>query len=159
MTTRCTLPKLIALLGALPLLSALLAPITSDTLATELVRDEGLQAIEAVHKNNVRRLHDLHHEMRGSLKQLSQDRSEQVAGQQLAAQVRAFKQVLETVAATEKDHPQWPLSWSQRHARVVILIQNMEGLLIMGPKGQDGSLAVDHLGKKLKEIKEILDIW
>jgi hypothetical protein len=158
MTTQRTRLKLIALLGCPALLFSLIAPITSYTLAGQLVRDEGLQAIEVIHKQNIGQLHGLHHEMRATLKQLTRDRNDQEAGRQLAIQLRVVNQSLDTIAATEKDHPQWAVSWSQRHARLVVLTQEMETLLT-GPGSGGGNRPLHELGKKLQEMKEILDIW
>ena len=151
---------LIVLLGCLGLLSSRVDLLRAGpALADQLVSAERLQAMEAVHKQNMGRLHGLHHEMRATVKRLSKDRSDAEAAAQLAIQLRAVSQALETVAATEKDHPQWALSWSQRQARLVVLTQDMEVLLLMGPRGRDSGRSLDQLGKKLQEMKEILDIW
>lgn len=160
MTKRRRLPtSLIALLGCLALLSGLLGLLrSSETLAEQLVGEQGLQAIEVVHKRNIGQLHDLHHEMRATLKQLTRGENDRDAARQLALQLQAVRQVLDTVAATEKDHPQWASSWSHRHARLASLIQEMATLLT-GQSGRDGHRPLDRLGKKLQEMKEILDIW
>ena len=159
MTNTRTLFILLALLGCLTMLTGLFDLLrTSDAFAEQLVSDERLQAIELVHKQNIGQLHGLHHEMRGSLKQLTRGRSDQEGARQLAAQLRVVNQSLDTIAATEKDHPQWAVSWSQRHARLVVLTQEMETLLTR-PGSRDGNRLLDELGKKLQEMKEILDIW
>lgn len=157
MTTPCTRLKVIALLGWLALLAGLLAPITKETLAGQPVSNEGLPAIEVIHKQNIGQLHGLHHEMRATLKQLSKGRSDHDAARQLASQLRAVNQVLATIAATEKDHPQWANSWSQRHARLVLLTQDME--LLLARQSGDDKRPTDQLGKVLQQMKEILDIW
>lgn len=159
MTTRCARPTLLALLGCLALLSGLLAPMTSYTLVKELVRDEGLQAIEVIHKQNIGQLHGLHHELRATLKQLRKGRSDHETAQQLASQLSAMNQVLEIVAATEQDHPQWASSWSHRHARLVLLTQETKTLLLTANGSRAGTLPLDKVEAKLQEMKEILDIW
>jgi hypothetical protein len=159
MTKTRILILLLALLGSLAMLTGRFDLLrTSHAFAEQLVSDERLQAIELVHKQNIGQLHGLHHEMRGSLKQLTRGRNDQEAGRQLAIQLRAVSQALDVVAATEKDHPQWAVSWSQRHARLVVLTQEMETLLT-GPGSRDGNRPLDELGKRLQEMKEILDIW
>ncbi len=159
MTRGRSFPLLIALLGCLALLAALFDLLrTSHAFAEQLVSDERLQAIEVVHKQNIGQLHGLHHDMRATLKQLTRGRNDQEAARQLAAQLSTVSQALDTVAATEKDHPQWDSSWSHRHARLVVLTQEMETLLI-GPGSRDSNHPLDQLGKKLQEMKEILDIW
>ena len=159
MTNTRTLFILLALLGCLAMLNGLWDLLrTGHAFAEQLVSDERLQAIELVHKQNIGQLHSLHHEMRASLKQLTRGRSDQEAARQLAAQLREVNQSLDTIAATEKDHPQWAVSWSQRHARLAVLTQEMEALLTR-PGSRDGNRPLDDLGKKLQEMKEILDIW
>ncbi len=159
MTNTRTLLILLALPGCLAMLTGLFdLSRTSHAFAEQLVSDERLQAIELVHKQNIGQLHGLHHEMRRSLKQLTRGRSDQEAARQLAIQLRAVTKALNTIAATEKDHPQWAVSWSQRHARLALLTQEMETLLT-GPGSRDGNRPLDELGKKLQEMKEILDIW
>lgn len=159
MTKTRTLFILLALLGCLAMLTGFFDLLrTSYAFAEQLVSDERLQAIEAVHKQNIGQLHSLHHEMRASQKQLTRGRSDQEATRQLAIQLRAVTKALDTIAATEKDHPQWAVSWSQRHARLVTLTREMEALL-MGASSRDGNRSVDELGKKLQEMKKILDIW
>lgn len=160
MTKTRTLFILLALPGCLAMLTGLFdLPRTSHAFAEQLLSDERLQAIEAVHKQNIGQLHGLHHEMRATLKLLTKGRSDQQAAQQLAAHLRAVSQALDTVAATEKDHPQWLASWSERHARLLVLTQDMEGLLLTLPNGREANRPLDQLGKKLQEMKEILDIW
>ncbi|MDA2911532.1 hypothetical protein MYX04_11460 [Nitrospiraceae bacterium AH_259_D15_M11_P09] len=160
MTKRRALPILIALLGSLALLTGLLdLRRTSHAVADERVTDERLQAMEFVHKRNISRLHGLHHEMRGTLKQLTRNETDQEAAQQLVTQLRAVSQTLDVVVATEKDHPQWAVSWSQRHARLVVLTQEMEALLLTGESSPVGKRPLDQLGKKLEGMREILDIW
>lgn len=97
--------------------------------------------------------------LQATLKRLTQDQSDLEATRQLAAQLRAVSQGLDTVAATEQDHPQWASSWSQRHAQLALLTQEMEALLLTVPTSRDGNRSLDQLGKKLQEMKEILDIW
>lgn len=151
---------LIALLGYVPL-----QPGCPDFLrashvsAEQLISDERLQAIEVVHKQNIGQLHGLHHDLRASFKQLTRHPSDQAAARQLEEQLRAVAQTLDTVAMTEREHPQWASNWSQRHARLVALTQEMQGLLLHGPGGQDGNRLFAQLGKKLEEMKAILDIW
>lgn len=160
MRTARSLSLLIGMIGCLALLTGLPDPLkSSPTYAGQLVSDEKLQAIEVVHKQNIGQLHGLHHEMRGTLKQLTRGGSNQEAAQQLAAQLRAVSQALDTVAATEQDHPQWAASWSQRHARIVVLTREMEALLPTGTSSRDSTRPLDQLGKKLQEMKEILDVW
>lgn len=97
--------------------------------------------------------------MRATLKQLIRDSKDQEAARQLATQLRAVNQALDTIAATEKDHPQWASSWSHRHARLVLLTQEMEALLVTGQSSRDDNRPLDQLSKKLQEMKELLDIW
>lgn len=160
MAKRHALPILIALLGSLALLTGVLDLLrTSHAVADEPVTDERLQAIELAHKRNIGQLHGLHHDMRGTLKQWTRNRTDQEPARQLVAQLRAVSQTLDVVVATEKDHPQWAVSWSQRHARLVGLTQEMEGLLLTGESSPVGKGPLDQLGKKLEGMKEILDIW
>ncbi len=160
MTKRRTLPIVIALLGCLALLTGCLDLLrTSHAVADERVTDERLQAIELVHNRNLGQLHGLHHDMRGTLKQWTRNRTDQEAARQLAAQLRAVSQTLDVVVATEKDHPQWAVSWSQRHARLVGLTQEMEALLLTGESSPVDKRLLDQLEKKLEGMKEILDIW
>ncbi len=160
MTKRRALPMLIALLGSLALLTGVLDLLrTSHAVADEPVTDERLQAIELAHKRNIGQLHGLHHDMRATLKQWTRNRTDQEAARQLVAQLRAVSQALDVVVATEKDHPQWAVSWSQRHARLVGLTQEMEALLLTGESSPVGKGPLDQLGKKLEGMKEILDIW
>lgn len=148
---------LIALLGCLAMLTALFDFLrTSHAVAEQLLSDNQLQAIEAAHKQNIGQLHGLHHDMRATLKQLTRSPINPAA-RQLVAQLQAVSQTLDTVAATEKDHPQWANSWSQRHARLVALTHEMEALLKESPR--DGTRPLDLLGKKLQQMKEILDVW
>lgn len=153
-----TLSAVLALLGCLVMLTGFLLR-ASQTSAQPVVSDNRLQAIEMVHKQNIGQLHGLHHDMRATLKRLTQDRSELEATRQLAAQLRAVSQALDTVAATEQGHPQWASSWSQRHARLAVLTQEMQALLLAGDNSGNGKRPLDQLGKKLQEMKEILDVW
>lgn len=160
MRNALSLSVLIGMIGSLGVLTCLPNPLqSSPTYADQLVSDEGLQAIEVIHKQNIGQLHGLHHDMRATLKRLAQDQSDLEATRQLAAQLRAVSQGLDTVAATEQDHPQWASSWSQRHAQLALLTQEMEALLLTVPTSRDGNRLVDQLGKGLQEMKEILDIW
>ena len=160
MTQGRTLRLLIVLLWCLGMLSSRLDLLrTTPAFAEQLVSDERLQSIDAVHKRNIGQLHGLHHEMRATLKRLTNDRSDYEAPRQLAIQLRAVSQALDTVVATEKDHPQWASSWSQRHVRLVVLTQEMEAFLLTGQSDRDGKRLLDQLGKKLQEMKEILDVW
>lgn len=155
-----SLPFLIGISGCLGMLTGLWDPVkTNTTFAEQPVSAERLQAIEVVHKQNIGQLHGLHHEMRATFKQLTRSREDQEAAQQLANQLRTVSQALDRVAATEKDHPQWANSWSQRHARLVAMIQDMEALLLTLQSGREANHPLDQLGKKLQEMKEILDIW
>lgn len=156
---RRTFPILISLLAYLGLLTVLLGySAASQAFVEQLISSEKLQAIETVHKRNIGQLHALHHDMRVTLKRVT-DPSDYEATQQLAVQLRSFHQVLDTVAETEKDHPQWVTSWSQRHARVVVLAQEMEGLLLTAGNSRDRKRQLDQLGRKLQEMKEILEVW
>lgn len=159
MTKRRWFLFLIALSGSFGLLAALFdLPSSSQAVAEQALSDHRLQAIEIAHKQNIGRLHGLHHDMRATLKQLTQDRSDLEATRQLVAQLRAVSQALDTVAATEQDHPQWAGSWSQRHARLAVLTHEMEAL-VAEQVGRDISRSPNQLGKNLQEMKEILDIW
>ncbi len=160
MTKHRTLPIVLGLLGCLALLTGCLDLLrTSHAVADEPVTDERLQAMELVHKRNIGQLHGLHHDMRSTLKQLTRNRTDQEAARQLVTQLRAVSQTLDMVVATEKDHPQWAVSWSQRHARLVGLTHEMEALLLTGESSPVGKGPLDQLDKKLEGMKEILDIW
>ena len=138
MTQRHTLSLLFMLLGSLLLLPSLPSTMKDNlAFAGQVISNESLQAIEAVHKRNIDQLHGLHHEMRATLKQWRQDRSEQEAAQHLATQLQAVSQTLDVVAATEKEHPQWAGSWSHRHARLMVLTQEMETLLLTELRGRE----------------------
>lgn len=159
MRHRYTLPVQIALLGCPTVILGFLSLLSANyALAADLVSEDRLQAIDVVHKRNIGQLHSLHHEMRATLKQLTRGQGDQEPARQLAAQLGAVRQALDTVAATEQEHPQWAISWSQRHARLVVLTQEMEALF-MGASSSDGKRPLDLLGKKLQQMKEILDIW
>lgn len=159
MRYRHTLLVQIALLGCPTVVLGFLSLLSANyALAADLVSDDRIQAIEVVHKRNIGQLHSLHHEMRATLKQLTRGQGDQEPARQLAAQLGAVRQALDTVAATEQEHPQWAISWSQRHARLVVLTQEMEALF-MGASRSDGKRPVEQLASKLQEMKEILDIW
>lgn len=159
MRSALSLTFLLGLIGCFSLLTGLQDPLnSSQAFAAQLVSDEKLQAMEAVHKRNIGQLHGLHHDMRATLKQLTRNPNDPAA-RQLVAQLEAVRQALDIVAATEQDHPQWALSWNQRHARLVALTQEMEALLLAGEGSRDGTRSLNQLGKKLQEMKEILDIW
>lgn len=65
MRNALSLSVLIGMIGSLGVLTCLPNPLqSSPTYADQLVSDEGLQAIEVIHKQNIGQLHGLRHDMR-----------------------------------------------------------------------------------------------
>lgn len=159
MTTRSALRIVILLLGGLALQAGLLdLPRADEAFAEQSLTEVELRDMEVIHKQNIGQLHGLHHEMRAAVKQLTRNSKDQEAVDRLVAQLRAVSQALDTVATTEKDHPQWASSWSQRHARLVVLTHEMESLLT-GTDRRDDKRPISQIGNKLQEMKDILDVW
>ena len=46
-----------------------------------------------------------------------------------------------------------------RHARLMVLTQEMETLLLTERGGREAKRSLEQLRQKLREMKEILDIW
>lgn len=107
--------------------------------------------LDALHARNIGRLHSLYHQMKQAAKDKDTD--------QLTEQLHALKQALDVVESTEQDHPQWTVSWAQRHAKLLALSQDMETLVQDLKKEPHDGIKVDRMEKQLKEMKRILDLW
>ena len=107
--------------------------------------------LDALHARNIASLHSLYHQMKGAVKKKD--------AAQIIEQLHALQQTLGIVESTERNHPQWPLSWGQRHAKLLSLSKEMEILAHNLTNIRHDGKTFAHMGRQLREMKMILDLW